>query len=263
MSGTGCCSVFKEAWEKLKGMKRYFWSSVMLFTMTGLGGFCLLGLIVMIGQVTFMPGLLQLIFSDPAALLTPMLVVPAAMWGFLLIYHLAQACFEMFVLLPMRMGIRLIPLRHIAGKSIHPLFTFKYFCWKYIWRFILLDVLVILAVGIPVAIGGVLFCLPNMLAWGLAASIAFKIVGIAFYLLALYLYISYTFVNLLIIDRDIHPCEAMKLSRSAITQRWFCVFGTILLLGVIITISMIPFCIGLFWSIPYAQTCWRFYIATC
>lgn len=253
MSGEACCGVFKEAWKKLKGMKRYFWSSVMLFTMTGLGGFCILGLIIMAGQVIYMPGLLQLVFADPAALLTPMLVIPTAMWGFLLLYHLAQALFEMFVLMPMRMGIRLIPLRHVAGKSIHPLFAFKYFSWKYIWRFILLDVLVILAVGIPIALGGVLFCLPTMFGLGLAASIALKIVGVLFYLLALYLYVSYVFVSLLIIDRDIHPCLAMKLSRQAVAKKWFCIFGTLVMLGVIITISMIPFFIGLFWSIPYAQ----------
>lgn len=244
--------VFKEAWQKVKGMKRHFWASVILFTIIGLGGFSLIGLILVVGKIIYMPHLISVFYTNPTFFMSSSFVIPVGMIGFVMAYHLGLAIYEMLVLLPMRMGIRLIPLRRIADKSVHTLFAFKFFTWNYIWRFIALDVLVVLMVGVPAVIAGFLFCAPKMYLFGMGLKIVSYIVGVLFYLLALYLVVGYTFVNLLIIDRDVHPWTAMRLSREAVNKKWFCVFGTLVLLGIILSIATVFFLVGLIWVVPFS-----------
>lgn len=245
--------VFKEAWKKVKGIKRHFWASVILFTIIGLGGFCVLGLILVAGQTIYMPNLLGIFYADPAFFMNPTFIVPASMLGYFLVYHAAQALFEMFVLLPMRMGIRLIPLRRVADKSVHALFIFKYFTWKYIWRFILLDVLIVFMLGVPMALGTFFLFMPHAHHLTMALEIGFNILGVLFYLLTLYLFVSYVFVNFIMIDRDISPWRAMELSRKTISKKWFCIFGTLIYLSILSIIALLLFCVGLIWVIPFSQ----------
>ena len=245
--------VFKEAWRKVKGMKRHFWASVMLFATIGLGGFCVLGIILIAGQVVYMPNLLQLFHGSSMFYTDPTFFVPAGMLVCVLVYHFAQALFEMFVLLPMRMGVRLIPLRRVADKPVHALFVFKYFTWKYIWRFIVLHVLIVLVVGIPTAVGVLLFCLPTTYHLGTALTVGSYIMGVLLYLFALYLLVSYVFVNCLVIDRDIHPWEAMGLSRNAVGKKWFCIFGTLIYLGILLLAATLLLLVGLIWVVPFTQ----------
>lgn len=245
--------VFREAWKKVTGIKRHFWASVVLFTMIALGGFCLLGVILMAGKAIYMPHLVLLLYTDPTLLMSPKFLIPVGMIGFVLAYHIAQVIFDVLVLLPMRMGIRLIPLRRVADKSVNALFVFKYFSWKYIMRFIALNVLVVLMIGIPIVLGSFLFCVPHLYPLAMGLKVLSYIVGILFYLLALYLTVGYTFVNVLIIDRDIHPWTAMMLSREAVNKRWFCVFGTLVFLGIVLTIATLLFLVGLIWAVPFSQ----------
>jgi hypothetical protein len=249
-----CSGVFKEAWHKVKGMKHHFWGGVMLFTLIGLGGFSLLSLILVFGQMVYFPSLVHLMQVNPMIVMTlKYTALPLGLLVCFLLYHIGQTLLEVFLLLPMRMGVRLIALRRIADKSIHALYVFKYLKWHYIWRFAVLEVLVVLAIGIPAGIGLSLFCLPTTLHFAMGLKVLSYVVGVLFVAFALYLFVSYFFVSFAIIDRNISPWGAMELSRKAISKRWFCIFGTLIALLVIIVISAIPLFIGLFWTIPFSQ----------
>jgi len=66
----------------------------------------------------------------------------------------------------------------------------------------------------------------------------------------LYLSVAYMLAIPLVVERGLSPWQALEASRKAITQHWFKVFGLFLLLGLIMTLSMIPLGIGLIWTIP-------------
>jgi hypothetical protein len=66
----------------------------------------------------------------------------------------------------------------------------------------------------------------------------------------LYLSVAYMLAIPLVVERGLSPWQALEASRKAITKHWFKVFGLFLLLGLIVSISAIPFGIGLIWTIP-------------
>jgi uncharacterized membrane protein len=66
----------------------------------------------------------------------------------------------------------------------------------------------------------------------------------------IYLSVAYILAIPLVVERGLSPWQALEASRKAISQHWFKVFGLFLLLGVLMSLSMIPFGIGLLWTIP-------------
>lgn len=65
-----------------------------------------------------------------------------------------------------------------------------------------------------------------------------------------YLAIAYMLALPLAMERKLSPWEALEASRKAITQRWFKVFGLMLVLSLIMMVSAIPLGIGLIWTFP-------------
>ncbi len=247
------CDVFKEAWRKVKGEKCSFWGAAVLLTLISLGGFSILGLIILFGQAVFSPHFIPLLIKNPLMILNTSITLSVGFLGTMLVYHIGQSLFEMFVLLPMRMGMRLIPLRQVAEKPVHALYVFKFFKWDYIWRFILLEVLLLIAIGIPGALGILAFCAPHTYHFSLALKVVSYAVGVLLYLLVLYQLVGYAFVNLLIIDRKVQPLAAMKLSLTAINKRWFCVFGILIVLGLALFVGAALLLVGLIWAAPFVQ----------
>src|SRR3990167_7477531 len=246
------CSVFKDAWHRVKGLKRHFWGGSFLVILMALGGLSALGALLLIVQSFFVPHFIELYQMNPTFYMDPTFMVPAGVAIVFLCYQIAVALYEMFIMLPMRMGLRLIPLRHVAEKPIDSLYVFKFITWKYIGRFVALSVLIVLAVGIPAGVGLGLLCLPGMYHLGMLLHIVCYVIGILLILCAIYLSVCYAFVNLLVIDRDISAWKAMGLSRHTVEKRWFCIFGTLVLLGIILALSAVVFIVGLIWTVPFA-----------
>ncbi len=74
-----------------------------------------------------------------------------------------------------------------------------------------------------------------------------------FFLLVLpgvYLAIGYSLTLPLIVDRGVGPWEAMEMSRRAVHQKWWPIFGAYLLMYLVCFLSMVPFGIGLLWTVP-------------
>ncbi len=79
------------------------------------------------------------------------------------------------------------------------------------------------------------------------------LVMIGFILLVIpgiYLAIAYCMTMILVIEKDMGVWEALETSRKAVTKRWFSMFLFMLLMGIIVSISAIPFGIGLIWTMP-------------
>jgi len=90
---------------------------------------------------------------------------------------------------------------------------------------------------------------PILAAYAAMASLLF----VGFLLLVIpgiYLAVSYSFTYPLIVDKGLGTWEAMEFSRKTITKQWFKFFGLGLLSGLMIFVSILPFGVGLIWSIP-------------
>jgi hypothetical protein len=66
----------------------------------------------------------------------------------------------------------------------------------------------------------------------------------------IYLSVAYLLALPLVIERGLSPWQALEASRKAISQHWFQVFGLLLVLSLIMTLSILPLGIGLIWTIP-------------
>ncbi len=79
------------------------------------------------------------------------------------------------------------------------------------------------------------------------------LINIGSYLLiipGIYLAIAYALSAPLVAEKDLSFWRAMETSRKAITHKWFTMFGIVFVLLVLNMIAMLPFGIGLIWTIP-------------
>ncbi len=78
---------------------------------------------------------------------------------------------------------------------------------------------------------------------------------IAMMLYMMYLYISYSFTLVLIVDRKMKFWDAMELSRKVIAKNFFSFFGMYIVLGILLTLGTIVTCgLGMLIAIPYMNT---------
>lgn len=78
---------------------------------------------------------------------------------------------------------------------------------------------------------------------------------LAMLLYMLYLYISYSFTLILIVDRKMRFWDAMELSRKVIAKNFFSFFGMYIILGIMVTFGVILTCgLGMLVAIPYMNT---------
>lgn len=86
-----------------------------------------------------------------------------------------------------------------------------------------------------------------------ATILKFVLIFIGFLILVLpgiYLAIGYSMTIPLIVDRKMSPWQAMETSRKAIHRIWWRVFGLYLVTGLLLLVSIVPFGIGLIWTMP-------------
>lgn len=125
------------------------------------------------------------------------------------------------ILLPVMMGIIMMGIQRAGGREINASTAFGYFS-KMISLFLTLVVMYIM-----LAIGFMLLILPGV-----------------------YLSVAYYMALPLVVEKNMGPWQALEVSRKTVTHRWFRMFGFLIVMAVIITISMIPLGIGLIWSLP-------------
>lgn len=100
--------------------------------------------------------------------------------------------------------------------------------------------------GLPKIIS-IFFALLFMLLMVISGTVLLVFPGI-------YLAVGYLLTLPLIIDRGMHPWQAMEASRKAIHKVWWQVFGILIVMSLIINVSAIPCGIGLIWTLPMQLT---------
>lgn len=247
------CHALKEAWSKVNGVKRAVWGSIGLFALICVGGFSILGCAMMYGGITFIPNFSEMVSHPHSLIFAPATIkLSTHFFVFALIYFIAQSFFEFFILLPMRLGALLISLRRAVDKSVSPLFIFAFFTMHYIGQFIFLQVSIMFIVFIPTFFAFLFFSIPIAHHFTVGMHILFFVIGILFSMLTIYLAVGYIFSAQLIIDRNIGAWPAMRLSLKAATKRWFCIFGTLIWLAIVLVASALLLFFGLIWTVPYA-----------
>lgn len=128
---------------------------------------------------------------------------------------------SLFVTMPISAGCLMLGVRHCAGEEVKPADVLNYFD-----RAVMLVGLNLL-MGLLILIGFVLLVLPGI-----------------------YLSVSYSLAIPLMLRHNLGIWQALEVSRRTITKQWLSFFLVLLALMVIILVSMIPFGIGLIWTLP-------------
>lgn len=205
----------QEAWDRVKGAKGTFWLALILFfaIMFGLG---LLDGIV----ATFIPRI------------EPLIGLINQVIGFLL-----------------GMGVMFIGIRRAQDLPIaydQLFYTFRDTLWLKTIGLYLLQIL-ILVIPMMLVLGGIFLgaasSSPLMIALGAVMSCA-GVILTAY--LAIRIFLSMAFV----LDKQLPPFEALSSSFNATKSNFWPIAGILLLQGLILVVSAIPFGIGLIWSIP-------------
>lgn len=125
------------------------------------------------------------------------------------------------ILMPVALGLFILGLRRSLGAPIEATEIFGY----YNKALSLLGTLILMY--IMIIIGYLLFVLPGI-----------------------YLSVAYILAMPLVVEKNLTPWQALEASRKAISKRWFSVLGFMLVMGIILMISMVPFGLGLIWTVP-------------
>ena len=71
-----------------------------------------------------------------------------------------------------------------------------------------------------------------------------------FILPGVYLAVGYSFTLPLLVDKKVGPWQAMEMSRRAVQRKWWRIFAAYLLMYLVCFLSIIPFGIGMIWTVP-------------
>lgn len=123
--------------------------------------------------------------------------------------------------LPMLLGILIMGIQRSVNATINPTSVFLYF-HKTFNLF-----LTVILMYIMIMIGFILLILPGI-----------------------YLSVAYYMALPLVAEKDMSPWQALEISRKAIGHHWFRMVGFMIVSGIIIAISIIPFGIGLICTLP-------------
>ncbi len=93
----------------------------------------------------------------------------------------------------------------------------------------------------------------RLLSVTVAGFLMLLLITCGFFLLVLpgvYLAVGYSLALPLIVDKGLGPWQAMEMSRRAVQQKWWRIFTAYLLMYLVYFLSMIPFGIGMIWTVP-------------
>lgn len=206
--------LLSEAWQKTKGTKGIIWGGFLAFYAALLAAALVMILVMSLFGAIGAVGMAGLADGSGEGLMA------AGAVGMVLM-SLAFMLVMLAVVYPFVAGINMVGIRQAAGQPVRFGEVFSHF-----GRTLPLLGAAIL-MGILVNLGFLLFVLPG-----------------------LYLAIAFILTIPLIAERKLSAWDAMMTSCKAINQHWFKVFFLYIVLGIILTISMIPLMIGLIWTFP-------------
>ena len=132
-----------------------------------------------------------------------------------------------FLLSPLYAGLFMITLKHSIGSPIQVGELFKHY------DKILPIFLVVFLTQLLVMIGLVLLFIPGI-----------------------YLAVAFSFALPLVVEKNMSPIEALKVSRKVVHHKWFSFAGFLLLGLLIVIVGAIALLVGLVWAIPLVAFAW-------
>lgn len=125
---------------------------------------------------------------------------------------------------PLSVGVAMMVLKHVRGQTAKVSEVYSYYP-------IMIPLFVtLLTMYLLVSLGFILLIIPGI-----------------------YLLVAYYFSTMLVADKGLGPWQALETSRKRVSRHWFTVFLSFLGLVIFNLVAMIPFGIGLIWSIPWSM----------
>jgi hypothetical protein len=214
------CDVFSEAWEKVPGFKGPIWLGFLICLGVAIGIYIALGLV----------GSLISIVSTILSVL---------------VCSIAEI-FLYFVPYVMAAGIAMMGIKRSVNLPVRGEMVLDYF--SSYWRIVGAVSLKWIVAPLPILVGLMLTVFLYHLLFVSAVVLLLSIAG------SLYLFLGYYFVLPLTVEKKLELWQTLEVSRKGVTQHWFKICFTLILLHLIIVISAIPLGIGLIWTLPLAQS---------
>ncbi|RLA46425.1 MAG: hypothetical protein DRR06_05110 [Gammaproteobacteria bacterium] len=137
------------------------------------------------------------------------------------LYNLLSQLIGTAVIYPFMAGIIMLGVRRSVDLPISVNEAFAYFAY------VLPLVVAAILMSILMTLGFILLVIPGI-----------------------YLSVAYLFTVPLIVEKNMEAWQAMETSRKTVTRHWFKFFGLMIVMGVIVLVSALPFGIGLIWTYP-------------
>ncbi len=227
--------VISEGWQRVKGVKKTYWGAVLIWLSIYIALTAVGSLVLYLSTGSFNLDAT----NDKAEVLRAIL-------NFIIT----------LVTLPLPIGISVLAIYRSVNRPIRAkqIFAAYQFFWRlllftiilYAGLYLIFSVIMLALVYLAVHLGK----LPGL--HFLASLTSITALTMISALIAIYYFFSLTFASLLIVEKRFGVFQAIKTSFLAFKQHGFKIIATIFCLLIIIAISMIPFGLGLIWTLPLA-----------
>lgn len=150
-------------------------------------------------------------------------------------------------MLPMIVGLLMLGVHRAVNMPVQAKQVFSYWgkFWPILGVYIVQNIIVVLVGFVLGIFWGIAMAASSLLVKAMCGVIALIMAAVF-----VYLTIGYTFALLLKADKNLSIWGALEASRKAVTQHWFKVFGTYILMGILAGLSVFPGIILWIWVIP-------------
>jgi hypothetical protein len=218
------------AWKKTKGVKRSIWAA-----------FLLAFLILVIISLCF--GMLAIMFVEQATKVEhPLKIVLGS------IAQLITFLFQMGLLF---LGIKRAFDLPVSYRTVFN--TFKFMTAVKLIGYFLLQLAIMILIFVPFLL---LSMLLNLLTSDISKDFFSSIILIASSLASLYVLVRMYLSAGFIVDKNVGPLQAIKLSFLSTRSNFLRMLIVAIIEMFIVLISMVPFGIGLIWTIPFTFICY-------
>jgi predicted neutral ceramidase superfamily lipid hydrolase len=220
--------VFKEAWAKVTGLKAPAWGALIVIVVATI----LLDLVVS-GLGSFFKQAHH--GAGPTTDMDTM--------------NFIGSLISSIILYPLSIGLCMIAIKRSVDAPIRAMMVFDYY--HYFARLTGVFILRGILIAIPFIISVMFFILGGS-ANNSLLYVILGLFGMVAFLAGIYLSFCYTlFSGQVLVEKNLDIWAALEASRKAVTQHWFKIFFTFILLFIINFIACLPLLIGLIWSIPF------------
>lgn len=221
--------MLKEGWEKTAGFKAVLWQGIAIYFVISLLLFVLNFLLI---------GMAKAVLGNTSS---SMEILNGVL-------KLVRELLEF----PLIVGLLMMGVKRAVNLPVQPTLVLKYYP-----QFIAIFAMVLLEgflVFLPLGIGGTLIASVFSGAFSFGTSAMMSILGGLLCSVGIYLAWGYSFALQILAEKKLGIWRSLEVSRRGVTQHWFKILFTSLMIFLIIFISCLPLLIGLIWSLPWAYS---------